>query len=518
MTTPITLTIGARNLTAHYDDLSFSNVDPGGYEQLTATVTDSSGVKAGDEVTVRCGLETAWQGRLNEIGDRDAGAATVQLAALGFGAKLTDRRITEIFVDATLEAWGDIPMARKVAHANDGLSIGNYTWAPEDNGIVLAYPDRAAVNLSVAEVAYRPVPGVQVSSVFYQGQNYSLPAGFILRFTAADTDAGTSETYTPTFDGNFQQTNLSTARTYLRLYVYGSGTTPAAGAMTRFWNIGVYGTHGITQRAVAGRPNGFHTADIVRWVNAQAATGFEVVADDSSSFIIPHAVYREPVAHEQIIADMAKLMGWHYGTWEPAGVLGSAPRLFFTAPPAAVTCVVARRDIAGLDAPKVRVDKLYDTAKVKWTDAAGSAGITTVTLSNPLAQAAGVSGRVLDLDMGLGDATTATTFGGFALALALAGARGGGSGTLPATVRLPGGGAKPACLLKAGRDRARILDLSDSGALTAADADRQDSFLVRRVETTVQDGTPATRVEFDGGADLLEVLQARLSLAATTAG
>ncbi len=121
-----------------------------------------------------------------------------------------------------------------------------------------------------------------------------------------------------------------------------------------------------------------------------------------------------------------------------------------------------------------------------------------------------MSGRTLDLDMGPGDATSAATFGAFALQLALTGARGGGSCTILDAVSLPDGGVKPACLLKAGRDRIRILGLPDSGSLTAED--RQDSFLVRRVEPTVRNGVPSTRVEFDGGADLLEVLQARLAL------
>ena len=211
---------------------------------------------------------------------------------------------------------------------------------------------------------------------------------------------------------------------------------------------------------------------------------------------------------------MAILMGWHYGTWEPRTILDSTPRQFFTAPPAHPTCIAARRDIADLDAPRVRVDRLYDTAKVRWADPAGTAGVATVTIANPLAAAAGVTGRTLDLDMGQGDSTSATAFGTFALNLALASARGGGSGTVLDTVTLPAGGRKPACLLKAGRDRIRILDLPGSGSITETDANRQDSFLVRRVETTVKNGQPSTRVEFDGGADFFEVLTARLALSA----
>jgi hypothetical protein len=65
-------------------------------------------------------------------------------------------------------------------------------------------------------------------------------------------------------------------------------------------------------------------------------------------------------------------------------------------------------------------------------------------------------------------------------------------------------------LLRAGRDRIQIPDLPDSGSFTGP---RRDTFLVRRVETTVSNGTASTRIEFDGGADLLEVLQARTASA-----
>jgi hypothetical protein len=143
----------------------------------------------------------------------------------------------------------------------------------------------------------------------------------------------------------------------------------------------------------------------------------------------------------------------------------------------------------------------------------------TVTLANPQLNEAGVATRTLLLDMGVGSAAAATTFANFALALSQNAARAAGQATLPVSVRLPGGGHKPACLIRPGADRLRITDLLDAGPLLDLGTVRRDVFRISRVETTVgKDGTPSTRVELDSGSNLLETLQARLAIAAGVVG
>lgn len=524
---PVQFVVGSRDLTGDYSDLSYSNVDPGGYEQLTATVSDATDLSPGDEVTVRIGLETAWHGRINELGPSDNdGVTTTQIAALGYGVKLTDKRIQMIYADRDLSRWGAPSAARKVS------LIGSSTPQQQDAAVS---PDTATGAPTVTtqigddwvspwlprcEAWYDAGDGCLIDSIYYawtRGASIdNTNVSWDWRVYSATSDVTTNDdtgnlraagpgsgTFTPSADRRYA------------LLILNYTATPAGGAGAVYpilWRPVVYGDHGLTKRGSS--PQGFYPADIAGHALTHSGTGFVLVADDSSSLTVGHSVYLDPAPHQKVIGDMAILMGWHHGVWEPRTVLDSTPRMFFTAPPTTPTCVVARRDIERLEAPKIRVDRLYDTAKVRWTDPAGTTGIQTVTIANPLAAMAGVSGRVLDLDMGQGDATTATTFGTFALQLALSGARGGGSGTIPDSVILPTGGRKPASLLKSGRDRIRVLDLPDSGSLTARDADRYDSFLVRRVETTVKNERASTRVEFDGGADLLEVLQARLALSA----
>ena len=80
-----------------------------------------------------------------------------------------------------------------------------------------------------------------------------------------------------------------------------------------------------------------------------------------------------------------------------------------------------------------------------------------------------------------------------------------GSGSVRGRVQTPAG-PKPALLLRAGLDRFGVPDLPSKSLLAPED----NEFQVRRVETTVGREGPVTQVELGAGADLLEVLSARL--------
>jgi hypothetical protein len=280
--------------------------------------------------------------------------------------------------------------------------------------------------------------------------------------------------------------------------------------------LAVRGTHGLTQRGSLSATSapGYYPSDIFRDALTRSGAGIAPgVIEDATGLTIAHLVYPQPTGADQIADQMAKLMAWHWGVWEPQTVLDDTPTAHFRSPPSDATCVVSRSECLELDPPKVRLDLLYDTAKVSWRDAAGSSGTETVTLANPLLYEAGLTSRALVLDAGTTNQAAARAYGSFALLLSQRTARGGGYCLLGDTVGLPGGGRKPACLLKAGRDRLRITDLPDSGPLHETDSRRTDTFHIRRVETSIVNGRPQTRVDFDGGADLMEVIAARAAVA-----
>jgi hypothetical protein len=143
---------------------------------------------------------------------------------------------------------------------------------------------------------------------------------------------------------------------------------------------------------------------------------------DAIDYIAPHVVYRTPTAADVIIDDMAKLMGWPWGVWEPSTVLGSSPRLDFGPPPTDATAVVTKAECDQLDVT-ARLGDLYNTCQVTYTDPAGTGGMVTVTLPSAQLSEAGIATRTLPLNMGVGSAAAATTFGLMALALSQISAR-----------------------------------------------------------------------------------------------
>ncbi|MCA1572868.1 MAG: hypothetical protein LC798_21765 [Chloroflexi bacterium] len=265
---PITLTVGSRSLTAVTSDLSFSNVDPGGYEQLQATVRDTSGLNEGDEVTVRSGLDTAWHGRVNEIGALEGdGRSAARIAALGYGAKLTDKRMAEIYADRDLSHWEQPSTQRRIDLVTSNFSPRGTTVTPDDS---TGAPSLAAefqgpwdaVGLPIIEALYR-AQGVAIGSLYYQftkGANTD-PAGTDVNFTWR-AFLGTTDTFT-TIDSSGElrlaaSTGTLAATTGNRVFAgvysgYSAGPAGDSRTYALYWkNLVVYGNHGLT---AAGQPD-----------------------------------------------------------------------------------------------------------------------------------------------------------------------------------------------------------------------------------------------------------------------
>jgi hypothetical protein len=524
---PLTVTVADRDLTASHDGLTFSNADPGGYEACQLSPQHVAGIRPGAPVVVRCGLEYAWHGRLNEPGEQIQGIRdTNTLAALGYGAALKDSPYQEIYVDRNMGAWRG-PSAQRQLNLLGTYTTSGPTATPDASSgpaIKLAASDTwTATSLPEAEAIY-DAGAVFIGSLSYAGKKGStltLPdANWTFNAVLSTDDLWTTIDASANLAASTWSGTVTAGASNRRFAILRQTYAAAAGVAGQeeptYWTVAaVYGTHGLAQRGSLSATDapGFYPSDIFRDALARSGSGIAAgVIEDASGLTIPHLVYPTPTGADAVADQMAKLMAWHWGVWEPATVLDSQPTAHFRSPPSDATCVIGRADCLELDPPKVILDQLYDRALVSWRDAAGTSGTVTVTLANPLLQETGVGSRTLVLDAGTSTAAAAQTFGSFALLLAQRTARGGGYCLLGDTVALPGGGRKPACLLKAGRDRIRITDLPDSGPLHETDTRRYDTFHVRRVETSIVNGQAQTRVDFDGGADLMEVLQARLAV------
>lgn len=520
---PVSIIVGDQNVTGNVQACSFSNVDPGGFEACQITLSNPvKAPRAGERITIRYGLEVAWDGRVNDPGNANARESEVEaISGVGFGAALKDQTMREIYRDIDLDSWENANVSRRATLYGNTINVGDWSrgpdgWSVEFDGNTLGSPRL------VWEFAYHD-SGIEIASLTYRGA-YGDTFWDIALFThtAQGAFSTVDSSVLTDFDNTYRTVSAVTVRNGFMFQMDSNNTdvTPAGGAHRTLKFLAVMGNHGLTLRGT--EPNaGYYPTDIATDAlsNYNALSGVDPidlgpVDADSNLYACPHAVYLQETPHERIIDDMVRgQLGWHWGVWEPAGLHSTTPRLFMTKPPEAATAHIARADLGDdFDAPRVRLDSLFDTAKVSYTYTTGE-NIVTVTISNPLLNQAGVGSRTLTLNAGQSTSSAARTYGTFALNLALAAARGAGSATLPDQVGTPTG-RKPACLLRAGRDRLRITDMPDPGPLHETDTRRYDTFHVRRVETTIgQDGVPRTRVELGTGADLMEVLNARTAAA-----
>lgn len=524
----LTVICDGRDVTALAGGLTFSSVDPGGYEACSFTVPGGTPTPApGATVRVFEGLTVAWEGMVEDPGpalsdQRQAG----QVSCVGFGAALKDNPYRMIYVDRDLSQWRGPGTQRQATIVSQNGVVGNMQAAADVTNGLPAIVDGATgpwgASAGMRAEAYYDALISQIASVYY---NFSPNANvgptdtnWQWHVLGADVDDGSSF---PDDSPNLRAASgsgyytFSAARRFAVLQLAHTTTTTDSLTHQLYWrNPAVYGNHGLTRRG--SDPGGFYPADIAGHALTQvpsiAAGQFDT---DPNAYIALHAAYRDLTLPETVVDDMAKLLGWHWGVWEALSMLGSTPRLDFRARPSSPTAVVSRSDCENLQISERR-SQLYDTCTVTYTDAAGTQGAATVVIPNPRLPSG--TSRTLQLAMGIGSSATATALATMALELAQASQRGGGAPLLPGSVLLPGGGSKPAHLLKAGLDRLRITDLPDSGPITAPDSQRFDTFRIARVETSVQRGVPRTTVEIDEGADLLETLTARLAIAATLAG
>lgn len=536
MTAPLSVTIGARDISALIDTLTFSNVDPGGYEAATITFrAPISAPRHGETVRVFCGLDVAWWGTVNDAGNLNRDQAIVEsVQAVGPGAALKRNPYREIYVGRSLSRWKAMSVAREQAHTVTGYSPrGGSVYPDSDEPALLFEIDHSWVvgELPLVEMHFE-VSDIPIGSIYYEwSKNTNINAAdanwqWLVLLSNDDQFSLSQNTGNLRAAGPGTGTLTSTSagnRTVAAVQL--AYNTAAGGGLkyTLYWDrLAVFGEHGLTKRGAA--PQGFYPSDIAGHALAKANTLAGVtlldtgVIETASGYTVPDYVLESPTLPEKVIDDMANLVGWHWGVWAPNGLDSNRPALHFRARPPAATCSVTRGECDTFDAPRIRLDQLYDRAQITWQDSFGETRVATVTLANPLLELAGTGASTLQVALGQGTEAAAQALGNFALSLAQAAARGAGSASIPDTVRTPQG-RKPACLLRAGLDRLQVIDMPDAGPIHESDTRRYDNFRVRRVETTVTTGgKPQTRVEFDGGADLLEVLQARLAVAAGVSG
>lgn len=531
---PLRVIIGNDDVTPYLQDsgFTFSNVDPGGFESLSAQFPrDMPTTLRGLPIRVDSGLHVAWEGRVAQV-QRSLGNNTV-ITGEGYGALLKDRAQSMVFVDRDMTRWGSPSYQRQanlisVSLNTDGLSFqmaadpgglpslvfsGAYPWA--GNQIVEAWYDAGPDN--VIAVIY-----VDSSSQINGAYAFTTTAstGELNIGSVADAvGSGFSGSHLIAVGSSIQI--LPSVQRYALISVSNDGPDVSGSPPTgvpigiALSNPAVYGNHGLTGRGAT--PQGFYPSDIAGFAISQVP-GLQLGVTqltDASNYIVPHSAYYAPVTLDQIVADMATAQGWHWGVWEsPSPLIGDArPRCDFRPRPApgAFTAFCRRQDCSNLD---IREDltQQYNVAVVTYTDVAGVPGAAVVTTGNPILDAAAIPLKVLPIPAGTMTPATAALYGAEILAITNVQQRVAGTIEIISPIDT-GVGYAPAWLLKAGIDRLRIADVPSTDAFGS-----MSDYPISRVECSLSSGGFSTSVEIGSGASLVETLNARVQAATALAG
>lgn len=528
----LTLTIDGRP--AGVDTFSYSNVDPGGCEQLQATLPDGRTVQPDARVVVRDGLQPIWAGAVEEPGQHsERGAASTGVAAVGDGAALKDGVMTMVYIDQDLNAWGSPSRTRQLWFLDNGFATQSHEVSMDQTN---GKPSLALIIQGAWTTASRPVCQPQYDSG--AGNLLAVIRGTWTRSSAIDsgdaswawdlTFSTTDDTGAGQGSGSLRaagpdsiEFRAKPAARYCAagLAYYGGGAGGADNYVYRVdWtDLRVFGDHGLPIFTdTVG--DGLDPADIVRHALALSRSGLKPGRIESApGVLVRQLAYKQmPIAHEQPLLDMATLAGYHVGTW-PGSLLDGTSQVDFCARPNAPTVYVRRSECENVDLAERR-SGLHDRAVAHYQLAAGG-GDDSVTVERSNPRLIGDRHRTLTVDAGIvGSRQVAEARAMYELALDQIGARAGGSIVLPSNVLTPGGGLRPSHTLQAGRDRLGLIGGAGQGAMIGDAPARIVSFRVARVTVDVQSGVPKTTVELDAGAALTESLTAQIAQAQAVSG
>lgn len=514
---PLRVIIGQEDVTTYVaDGMTFSNVDPGGYEMSSFQIPkDLPNTLRGFPIRIDSGLKVAWEGRISEV-QRSLGSETT-ITGEGNVAKFKDNTLAQIFIDQDLTQWVGPSVQRQINLVAAGLS--------PSSGEVAA--DASTGNPSIALGATAPwtTGGLPQAEALYDAQGVPIHSvSYTAVFNAAAAAAPlTGQVYLATTDlvavvdtsGPFTASTSGTLvasvnnRPFAVLAASYAAPAATSGELFAIYfdSVAVIGNHGLTNRG-----GGFYTSDIAAYV-AGLIQGLQLGnVQQANGYVLPQSVYLTPVGMDQIISDMGVAAGWHWGVWESFSPLtgNPSPRFDFCPRPlqGASTAFCMRSACDKVDI-KEDLSGQYNTAIVSYTDVAGASRAVTVTQDNPILDAAGIAQRSVVFNGGLMTKSVAQVFGLEALSLLYAQDR--VSGTVEISGPVDGPGAP--WLLKAGIDRLRIGDLPSQDAFGI-----YNDVPISRVETSASSSEITTTVEIGSGGNLVETLQSRLTSASVLAG
>lgn len=524
----MSLTVLINGARVDHSSLSCSSVRRGGFEACNFQIPRGIPPTKGSEIAVFDGCSWVWHGYVEEAGQtHDQGVRGANVVGVGYGGALKRNPYSMIYIDRDLSRWRNTSVSRLLNLIAGGFrNQGTWQVQPNDSGIPVIqtalqapWPANAIISIHYDAGAGNSIASLRGVTSNALGVNFADVTWNIHANLATADNLVTGQVSTDVRaagSGGGWQVNGGSGYRYAEInQLYAAAFTGDNLEYQLHWStLRVFGNHGLRYANGPGNgDDGCYAVDVIKDAIHRSDAGFTLeVADDP--YIVEQLAYYEPVQPEQVVDQMAKLLGWNYGTWEP-GLFSSQPVFKAGPPPSVPTCQVSYIDCHDVDIND-KLSEMYDRAIVLSSDVAGTTERTDIEAPHP-GLPEGIHNTTT---FNLGVTTTAATQGAFLLSLLQEQARAAGQiGQLPPLVRY-GSGQKPAHLLRPGLDRITVIGLPNSGNLVAdSNAARQDTFLISRLSLTeAEDGTVSTTVEVDSGSDLTETLNARLDIDRVLAG
>jgi hypothetical protein len=262
----------------------------------------------------------AYEGRVSAMPRDLSDTHSIGVTTAGWMAHAKDRMFQEIYVDRDVGQWADMTLERKALLLGLADSIGDFSYAAGQGGLVCALPNQALGAQTVAEAWYQAPPGCKVAKIGYRGKVTSFPASYVQVLVTSDLRDGSAATLVgTTLDDTLRTATITTPTRYVGHEVYSNGVsfTPLPGASAQLSKLAAYGNHGLTTHAGdAVEPDGLYLSDILKNIAQRFCPMLDTSGVQTNNYVVQHCAYRDPIFPYDAFLDLNKYALWHLGVWD----------------------------------------------------------------------------------------------------------------------------------------------------------------------------------------------------------
>jgi hypothetical protein len=308
---------GNRPLSPSFDTESGRGFSSGSVVLRRPTERDYPELGLLNELTLRSGTgRIVYQGRAQGIPVSDQ----FSLDCDGWMSHGEQREITDFIIDRDVSAWGSVTTARKALNASTIPQEADYSVETKTGSVIFTGSTGKVIPAnSQSEAAYRAPSGTSISALAYNGSRTNTTNVATSTVSATNEDQITgSTTSNLTLDSTARTINFTGSPKALVLTVKASTqhTPSAALPFSQTMTAAVYGQHGVPITTRDDGMTGFTASDAIRYLANRYCPQWITTGIQPTSYLIPHAVWREPTTPADAIRQLNGYHLWKLGVWE----------------------------------------------------------------------------------------------------------------------------------------------------------------------------------------------------------